>query len=134
MLAPKVRMLFGFSTVIVADPTAKVTTPLSVRLLGELPMISWVLAVIGLSTVRVLLTARSLVPSVMTSVPSPSGPAVIVPPTALGVLSKPTLMEPAVRLMPVEPMIPKVLLPASWRLPAPALVMTFVAPAPVMGV
>ena len=58
----------------------------------------------------------------------------MVPPTVFTVLSALMMREPAVRLMLVEPMTPKVLAPLSIRPPAPALVMTFVAPAPVIWI
>ena len=115
MVAPKARMLFGLSTLIAEAGVEKVTTPLRVRLLGEIPMARLPLAVIAFSTVRLPLTAISLVPLAMTRVPRPNGPEVMVPPTLLGVLSVPNRIEPAERVTPVEPIAPKVLAAESRR-------------------
>ena len=134
---PRTMVLLGLSTLTTPTPALKVMTPFQVVLnaLGpKFKVLTPAPKATGLAMVRAARapTSRVLL-SPISSVPSPSGLDVIVLPTVLGVESAVKMSEPALRFTPVEPIAPKVLCPPSTRPLVPILVITLVAPAPVIA-
>ena len=129
-------VLLGLSTLTVAAAPANVTTPFHVVLNGLAPnvrVLEGLVTLIGLARVRAAMSPINLVPSPLTSrVPTPSGPEPTVAPTVLGVESAAYPIEPAERLIPVEPTAPKVFWASNTSAVEPSLVIEFAAPAPLM--